>query len=86
MRVLPSSIDKFLSLMKIHLNRAPCNARVIVLNYRPGEFWSAMKKQVSGEIERIQISLEQTGSLHRRLMVRQIAGLLARRIVCKICT
>ena len=43
-----------------------------------------MKKQVSGEIERMQISLEQTDSLNWRLTVRQIAGLLARRIVCKI--
>ena len=44
------------------------------------------EKQVSVEIERIQISLEQTDSLNWRFTVRQIAGLLARRIVCKIRT
>ena len=76
------AIDIFLSVFNVHVNRLPCDARVIGLSYRPGRFTNALRPAASRENEQLEIRLEETAAPHRPLIVRQIAGAIARRIVC----
>lgn len=73
----------FLSLFNVHVNRAPCQARVIALRYAPGKFLSALNPACATENESMWLGLEEEAPPHRRLAVRQISGLVARRIVCQ---
>ena len=77
-------IGIFLSIFNVHINRAPLRARVIKLVYSPGEFLNAMKEESRLRNENLMIGLEEEAPPHRRIVVRQIAGLLARRIVCEL--
>jgi phosphatidylserine decarboxylase len=74
----------FLSVFNVHINRAPVKSRVIRLVYHPGLFLNALKPESAIRNENLWIGLEEEASPHRRLVVRQIAGLLARRIVCNL--
>lgn len=74
----------FLSLLDVHVNRAPCHARVIALRYTPGKFLSALNPACATENESLWLALEEEAPPHRRLAVRQISGLVARRIVCQV--
>jgi phosphatidylserine decarboxylase len=74
----------FLSVFDVHLNRAPVAARVVGLTYVRGKFWNALRAASARENEQMWIRLEETAAPHRRLVVRQIAGAIARRIVCWI--
>jgi phosphatidylserine decarboxylase len=69
----------FLSLFDVHVNRSPLNARVSWTEHRAGEFKNAAFADASEVNERQTIAL-QAGST--KIIVRQIAGLVARRIVC----
>ena len=77
-------IGIFLSIFNVHLNRAPAAARAIALRYSPGEFLNALKPQSALRNENMWIGLEEETPPHRRFAVRQIAGTLARRIVCDL--
>ncbi|MEN6449648.1 MAG: phosphatidylserine decarboxylase [Thermoguttaceae bacterium] len=77
-------IGIFLSIFNVHLNRAPCASRVIELRYSPGQFLSATKSESSIRNENTWIGFEQEQQPHRRMIVRQISGLIARRIVCDL--
>lgn len=77
-------IGIFLSLLNVHVNRAPLAGRVIALDYRPGKFLAAMRERASEENERMEIVLEEEQEPHRTVVVRQIAGAVARRIVCTL--
>jgi phosphatidylserine decarboxylase len=77
-------IGIFLSVFNVHINRAPAESRVIRLRYQPGEFLNALDPQSAARNESLSIGLEEEAPPHRRLVVRQIAGLLARRIVCNL--
>jgi phosphatidylserine decarboxylase len=59
-------------------------ARVIALRYSPGEFLSALKAECLTRNEAMWIGLEAEAAPHRRMVVRQIAGQYARRIVCAV--
>jgi len=72
----------FLSVFNVHINRTPIAARVIGLTYRKGKFLNAMLPESARENERLTVRIEETAAPHRRMIVRQIAGLIARRIVC----
>jgi phosphatidylserine decarboxylase len=72
----------FLSIFNVHLNRSPAAARVVALRYFPGKFLNAMKPESARENESMWIGFEEETPPHRRLIVRQIAGAYARRIVC----
>lgn len=74
----------FLSIFNVHINRAPVECRVIRLRYHPGEFLNALNPASLERNEAMWIGLEEEAAPHRRLVVRQIAGLLARRIVCDL--
>lgn len=77
-------IGIFLSIFNVHINRAPMDARVVELAYHPGKFLNALNPASSWENESVWIGFEETAEPHRRLVVRQVAGLFARRIVCEL--
>jgi phosphatidylserine decarboxylase len=79
-RMLKMSI--FMSVFNVHVNRMPDNGRVTDVVYHPGKFFSANLDKASANNERNAISLEIGPG--RKLIVVQIAGLIARRIICKI--
>ena len=77
-------IGIFLSIFNVHLNRAPLACRVIALRYSPGEFLNALRPESALRNENMWIGLEEESPPHRRLVVRQISGAIARRIVCDL--
>ncbi len=77
-------IGIFLSVFNVHINRSPAEARVIRLRYSPGAFLNALNPDSAIKNENLWIGLEEEAAPHRRLVVRQIAGLIARRIVCNL--
>ena len=77
-------IGIFLSIFNVHLNRSPLAARVIALRYSPGEFLNALRPESALRNENMWIALEEEAPPHRRLVVRQISGAIARRIVCDL--
>lgn len=68
----------FLSIMDVHVNRAPVAARIAGVEYRPGKFFAAMRERASAENERNVIRLE---SERGTVIVKQIAGWVARRVL-----
>lgn len=72
----------FLSIFNVHVNRAPRQARVVDMHYKPGEFLNAMNPESALRNEFIWIGLEEPTDPCRKLAVRAISGLIARRIVC----
>jgi phosphatidylserine decarboxylase len=72
-------ISIFLSIFNVHVNRAPLGGRVLSTDYRPGRFLAAFKSEASSLNEQNTIQID-GGDL--KVTVRQIAGFLARRIVC----
>ncbi len=77
-------IGIFLSIFSVHVNRAPASARVIALRYTPGLFLNALRPESAEKNEAMWIGLEEEAPPHRRIVVRQIAGAIARRIVCPL--
>jgi phosphatidylserine decarboxylase len=77
-------IGIFLSIFNVHINRAPVAARVVAMHYKPGEFLNALNPASAERNEFMWIGLETIDPVPRRLAVRQIAGLIARRIVCPL--
>ena len=75
-------IGIFLSIFNVHINRAPCASRAIEFRYHPGLFLNALNPESAERNESLWIALEGTEAPYRRIVVRQIAGLIARRIVC----
>lgn len=77
-------IGIFLSVFNVHVNRIPSASRVIRLCYEPGRFRNALSPASALDNERLTVGLEEEAAPHRRLVVRQIAGAIARRIVCEL--
>ncbi|KLU61192.1 phosphatidylserine decarboxylase proenzyme [Peptococcaceae bacterium CEB3] len=69
----------FLSLFNVHVNRAPMAGRVVYRAYRPGKMLPAFKSHASELNEKNFIGLEND---HLRVLVTQVTGFVARRIVC----
>jgi phosphatidylserine decarboxylase len=74
-------ISVFMSLTDVHVNRAPCKGHVARVEHRDGRFRLAFKKGIDEENERNYIVI---GRNSERFLVVQIAGFLARRIVCRV--
>lgn len=74
-------VSIFLSPLDVHVNRAPIVALVTDVQYRPGAFRPAYRAEASEANERTTIALQ---GQEVRVVVRQIAGVLARRIVCRV--
>ncbi len=77
-------IGIFLSIFNVHLNRAPADSRVVALRYSPGAFLNALNPESAIRNENTWIGLEEESPPHRRMVVRQISGAIARRIVCDL--
>ncbi len=75
-------ISIFMNIFDVHVNRAPVSGRVAQLAYRPGKFFNASLDKASSFNERQAIRLTMNDGLE--LIVVQIAGLIARRIVCHL--
>jgi phosphatidylserine decarboxylase len=76
-----TQIDTFLSVMSVHVNRAPIGGCVVSSEYRPGKFFAAMRPEAAAKNERQDVVLESPLGTVR---FAQIAGTLARRIVCRL--
>jgi phosphatidylserine decarboxylase len=74
-------IGIFLSLLDVHINRSPAGGKVTKLAYRQGKFLNASLDKASAENERMAIRLR---TAENDIAVVQIAGLVARRIVCNL--
>lgn len=73
----------FLSVFNVHINRSPCDAKVRETAYKKGKFVNAMRHdQASDENESNTIILEEPASGRPVAVVKQIVGLIARRIIC----
>ena len=77
-------IGIFLSIFNVHVNRSPSDAEVIRLDYRPGKFLNAMRPESALHNETMWIGMRERAEPYRRLVVKQISGLIARRIVCDL--
>jgi phosphatidylserine decarboxylase len=75
-------VSIFLSVFDVHVQRVPASGRVQRVAYRPGKFLSADLDKASEENERNSVLLRTTSG--HELAVVQIAGLVARRIVCQV--
>jgi phosphatidylserine decarboxylase len=75
-------VSIFLSVFDVHINRTPCAGTVDVVAYRPGRFLNAAADKASDENERMAIALRRTDGVTVGFV--QIAGWVARRIVCYV--
>jgi phosphatidylserine decarboxylase len=75
----------FLSVFDVHVNRSPCAGRVKEIEYRRGEFLNALSAEADSRNECNTLTIEPHSPLPGPVRVRQIAGVLARRIVCTVC-
>jgi phosphatidylserine decarboxylase len=74
-------VSVFMSLFDVHVNRIPISGVVKYFKYNPGKFFPAFKDKASLENEQTELGLENE---HGKVVFKQIAGILARRIVCKL--
>ncbi|HSQ78424.1 MAG TPA: phosphatidylserine decarboxylase family protein [Nitrospirota bacterium] len=72
-------ISIFLSVFNVHVNRAPVEGAVEVVKYNPGKFHVASVDKASLDNEQTAMVI---ASGKHKILVKQIAGLIARRIVC----
>lgn len=77
-------IGIFLSIFNVHANRTPIAARVIKLKYKPGKYLNALRPESARENEQLAVYIEGNTAPHHRMIVRQITGAIARRIVCRL--
>jgi phosphatidylserine decarboxylase len=75
-------ISIFLSPMDVHVNRMPVGGRVTRVRYHPGRFLPAYRREAGDLNEYTEVTLDVGGG--RSVIVRQIVGVLARRIVCRV--
>jgi phosphatidylserine decarboxylase len=75
-------IGIFLNVLDVHVNRVPMSGRVAKLSYRPGKFVNASLDKASEDNERMAIRMATDDG--PEIAFVQIAGLVARRIVCNL--
>ena len=73
-------VSVFMNVFNCHVNRAPVGGEVKSIAYRPGKFFNASLDKASADNERNSLCIEMADG--RQIAVVQIAGLVARRIVC----
>lgn len=74
-------ISIFLSIFDVHVNRSPIAGRIERVDYHPGEFLPAWDDKASLRNEQNTVTVERNG---QRVVFKQIAGLIARRILCYV--
>ena len=76
-----TQISIFLSPLNVHVNRTPVSGRVLQVDYRPGRFLPAYRHEAATDNERSEIRIDHQG---QTVICRQVVGLLARRVVCRL--
>jgi len=76
-----TKISIFMNVFDCHVNRTPCEGKISEILYKPGKFLNASLDKASEENERNYYKI--TNSVGEDIIVVQIAGLIARRIVCE---
>jgi len=74
-------ISIFLSPMDVHVNRIPVSGRVTKVSYIPGRFLPAYRPDAGAINERSEVWIDHGG---QPIVARQIVGILARRVVCRV--
>jgi phosphatidylserine decarboxylase len=74
-------ISIFLSPMNVHVNRVPVSGRVTRVSFTPGRFLPAYAHDAATVNERSEIWIDHNG---QSVVARQIVGVLARRVVCRL--
>lgn len=74
-------VSIFLSPMDVHVNRVPASGRVTAVTFRPGKYLPAYRHDAATANERSEIWIDHEG---QSIVARQIVGLLARRVVCRL--
>jgi phosphatidylserine decarboxylase len=74
-------ISIFLSPMNVHVNRVPVSGRVTRVSFQRGRFLPAYHRDAAAANERSEIWIDSDG---RTIVARQIVGVLARRVVCRL--
>jgi phosphatidylserine decarboxylase len=78
-------IGIFLSVFNVHVNRSPCDGKVIDVQYKTGKFVNALKHgEASSDNESNTIVLAEPNGTEPVVVVKQIVGLIARRIICTV--
>lgn len=75
-------VSIFLSVFDVHVNRIPATGAIDYVNYNSGKFLAAFEDKASEENEQTEIGMTSTSG--QRLVFKQIAGIIARRIVCRL--
>ena len=74
-------VSVFMSLFNVHVNRSPVEGNVIMVKHNKGKFMAAFKEEASLKNENTEMIIENS---YGKTLVRQIAGLIARRTVCRV--
>ena len=75
-------VSIFMNVFNCHVNRVPSSGKIAEIYYKPGKYFNASLDKASDENERNYVKIK--GSNGDELIVVQIAGLIARRIVCEV--
>jgi phosphatidylserine decarboxylase len=76
-------IGIFLSIFDVHINRAPCGVRIERITYKKGRYLDARDPESGRVNESNDLALIRVDDPKNKLLVRQISGAIARRIVCE---
>ena len=76
-----NKISIFMNVFDCHVNRTPCSGKIDEILYKPGKFFNASFDKASEENERNYYKISNLNN--ENIIVVQIAGLIARRIVCE---
>ena len=76
-----TKISIFMNVFDCHVNRTPCEGKISEILYKPGKFLNASLDKASEDNERNYYKIKDTSG--NNIIVVQIAGLIARRIVCE---
>lgn len=77
-------IGIFLSIFNVHINRMPVAGQIVKLAYRPGKCLNALRPESTRLNERLEVYLQMPEPTNRPMLVQQITGAIARRIVCRL--
>ena len=78
-----TKVSIFMNVFNCHVNRVPASGKVEEINYKPGKFLNASLDKASKENERNYYKLK-CSKTNEEIIIVQIAGLIARRIVCEV--
>ena len=76
-----TQISIFLSPLDVHVNRTPVSGRILEVDHHPGRFLPAYRHDAAADNEHNEIRIDHQG---QTIVCRQVVGLLARRVVCRL--